>query len=324
LPLGRNQLIRHQIDLLIPTCEEVFYVGQFAEELSQYATIFCEPLSELNRWHHKGMFQRYAAQLGLNTPRSIEISSHTELLAALPQFRQFALKPVYSRFAVSVITHQQAALHQCQASPQQPWLIQDFIEGQAECSYSIVHQGRITAHAAYRTLATVQQGAGSSFTAIDPHETYVIAQTLCQNGYTGQLSLDFIRSKHDQQLYLLECNPRSTSAVHLIEHQALEQAIVTPSDQVWLQGANISRQIAGVALPSALSGIAKQAWSLQAWHNLIKHLGIRDVIWQQNDILPSIAQFTTLMHFARIARRNKLGLTAATTHDIEWNGYADN
>lgn len=319
----RNLLIQHQIDLVIPTCEEVFYLGQFANELSEHAQIFCEPLNELNRWHHKGMFQRYAAQLGLTTPRSIEIRSHTELLAALPQFPQFALKPVYSRFAVSVITHTNPALHQCQATPQQPWLLQEFITGQAECSYSIVHQGRITAHCAYRTLATVQQGAGSSFAAIDPHETYAIAQTLCQQGYTGQLSLDFIRSNSDGKLYLLECNPRSTSAVHLIEHQALAQAFIHSERPVYLQDANRSRQIAGVALPNALSALVTRPWSGNAWRDLGQHLRIRDVIWQHNDLLPSLAQFSTLIHFARLARRKRLGLTAATTYDIEWNGYAD-
>jgi hypothetical protein len=63
------------------------------------------------------------------------------------------------------------------------------------------------------------------------------------------MSLDFIRG--EEGLYLLECNPRATSAVHLIEPGRLIGGITDASQATWVEGAGRCRQLAFVLLASA-------------------------------------------------------------------------
>lgn len=307
-----------RIDWLVPTCEEVFYVARGYERLSARTNVFTSPLELLAELHHKFRFQQRAAALGLRTPRTALIASRDELRTRLPEFPAYVLKPAYSRFATQVITNRgpradQISLAACDPTPEQPWLLQDFIAGPSVCSYSTLHRGHVTAHCAYAIPHTFGGGSGVQFRAIDGAETLAIVERLgAALGYTGQLSLDFIHA--DDGLYLLECNPRATSGAHLIDTERLIGGLTDPSQPTWVAPPGRCRQLTIPLLASA--GRQFRLWP-GVLHAVLTH---DDVIADVRDPLPLLTQLPMTLHFARIARRERRSLTAATTYDIEWNG----
>jgi predicted ATP-grasp superfamily ATP-dependent carboligase len=307
-----------RIDWLVPTCEEVFYVARGYERLSAKTNVFTSPLELLAELHHKFRFQQRAATLGIRTPRTALLTSRDELRALLPEFPAYVLKPAYSRFATQLITNRgpragQTPLANCDPTPEQPWLLQDFIAGPSVCSYSTLHRGHVTAHCAYVIPHTFGGGSGVQFRAIDGTETLAIVERLgAALGYTGQLSLDFIRA--DDGLYLLECNPRTTSGAHLIDAERLISGLTDPAQPTWVAPPGRCRQLTIPLLASA-------GRQFRRWPGVLRAaLAHDDVIADARDPLPLLTQMPMTLHFARIARRERRSLTAATTYDIEWNG----
>jgi len=313
-------LERAQIDWLIPTSEEVFFVARHYQQLAARTRVFAQPLEALGPLHHKHSFQLRGAALGIRTPRTVLVRDTAELRAALPCFPAYLLKPAYSRFATQIITNcgpraGQIALDSCRPTPAQPWLVQQYIAGDSICSYSTTHSGHVTAHCAYITPHKVNHGSGVQFESIDGAETLAIVRRLgAALRYTGQLSLDFIRGEDD--LYLLECNPRATSGVHLIDSHALIGGLTDPHQPTWVEPAERRRQL---ALALLASGLAQP----RDWPALLRDLArVGDVIFERADPLPALAQLRAALTFAAIGRRKRIGLVAAMTDDIEWNGEA--
>ncbi|MEO7911856.1 MAG: ATP-grasp domain-containing protein [Roseiflexaceae bacterium] len=312
---------RAQIDWLIPTSEEVFFVARHYQQLAARTRVFTEPLDVLDSLHHKHRFQQRCAGLSICTPRTVLVRDGGELHAALPCFPSFLLKPAYSRFATQIITNcgpraGQLALASCRPTPSQPWLIQQYIEGDSICSYSTLHGGHVTTHCAYITPHKVNYGSGVQFESIDGAATLAIVQRLgAALSYTGQLSLDFILS--EDQLYLLECNPRATSGVHLIDAPALLGGLTDPDQLTWVEPAGRRGQL---TLALLASGLAQPG----GWPTLLRDAArVRDVIFERADPLPALAQLRAVLSFAAISRRKRIGLIAAMTDDIEWNGEAE-
>lgn len=68
-------LVRWQIDLLIPTCEEIFHIARERERLQRHCRVLAPELDLLHQLHHKGEFIRLAEQLGLQVPDTEVITS---------------------------------------------------------------------------------------------------------------------------------------------------------------------------------------------------------------------------------------------------------
>src|SRR4051812_23262648 len=115
-------IARAQIDWLIPTSEEVFYVARHHQLLAARTRVFTEPLDVLDSLHHKYRFQLRCDTLGIRTPRTALVCDVAELHAALLCFPAYLLKPAYSRFATQIITNSgpragQIALESCRPTP---------------------------------------------------------------------------------------------------------------------------------------------------------------------------------------------------------------
>lgn len=309
---------QYQIDLLLPTCEEVFAIGAAYAELTEWTRVYTAPLALLDRLHHKGRFQSLAEGLGLRTPRTMLVRNQAALRAALADFPHYLLKPAYSRFAGRIISNcgpwaGRPWPADCRPSEEQPWLVQEYITGELLCSYSLLHQGRLNAHCAYRALHKAGNGSGVYFSTVEEPASRAAAAAIgAALEYSGQLSLDFIRSPAG--LYLIECNPRTTSAVHLMAGAALAAALCDPTYQAPPVPAGHNRQLLAVTLAGALSPGARRRTLLRD----IPRAG--DVIFAADDPAPALAQFPMTAMFAARALRRRIGLTAATTYDIEWNG----
>ncbi len=313
-------MVRERIDLLVPTCEEVFYVARARDRLAQLGRVLAAPLEALQPLHSKWQFAQRAAGYGLAVPETRLLTSDAELHTALAAPGAWVLKPVYSRFAARTVLppHTARALSAVRPTPQAPWVAQRYVRGRAVCTYSVAHGGQLAAHAAYPVTFSAGQGAAIHFQA-EAHAGALawVAAFVAREGFTGQIAFDFIEDA-DGKLWCLECNPRLTSGVHLLAaHPAFAAtlwgcgpALVTPPPgppamlgaAMWLYG-----------LPQALKESGLRRW-------LTAMRTSRDVIAQRGDPAARLRQWASLAEF--MARGVRLGLAplAASTEDIEWNG----
>lgn len=192
-------------DLIIPLCEEIYYWAH----LRRYP-LFAPDIDTLMRLHSKYDFAQFAAGLGLHVPV-------TERTGAWAPDRVF--KPEFSRFGVRVlITPAQGPEGD---DPANPWLRQAYVDGEDLCFYAIARQGRLRAFGAYRSAWRTKGGASYYFDPVEGElsaRMQVIAATLATAlDLTGQIACD-LRRDAAGALWLLECNPRATSGLHLLAH----------------------------------------------------------------------------------------------------------
>ncbi|WP_238649612.1 ATP-grasp domain-containing protein [Paenibacillus piscarius] len=315
------------IDLLVPTCEEIFYI---AAGLDQFTG--CRVLAPERRvlagLHHKGEFIAMARSFGLAVPDTELLSSASEWQRAVERAaadgRQQVYKPAYSRFASQVILPGMAATPPAGISAASPWVSQEYIRGTALCTYSVVYEGTVVAHAAYGSrYRTGRSGASVYFAPLEhPEALEWVRRFSGASGFSGQISFDFIEADNGT-LYPIECNPRATSGIHLFSPEdGLTDALLSPG-RLAQSGELVrprSSRTAMLTLPMLGCGLkpgqgGRRDWG-QAW------LGAADVIWRKGDLLPVLEQLLVVYAAIRTARKHRISLTEALTEDIEWNGEA--
>ncbi|GAA3406389.1 ATP-grasp domain-containing protein [Paenibacillus hodogayensis] len=348
---------REQIDWLIPTCEELFYVASGLPRLSQVCRVLAAPIEQLVRLHSKHAFIRRVEELGFPVPR-------TRLLASPSEWRQLThlwtasgsgaekaadlwpegcvLKPEFSRSGSKVrfVGRPSAAGRARKAGgpPGQrterthtglpvldedryPWVAQQYIAGRGLCTYSIVHEGKLTAYAAYAVEYSLPSGACVYFESLNhPALKHWVERFAALEKFTGQLAFDFIETAGGE-LYPIECNPRATSGIHLFGSQdGLAAALLDPQslgDTIAEPHPGARRMLALPMLAASRKGSAT-AGGLGAW--LRKFATANDAVYRRDDPRPFWEQLLLLNELRRIAARSGRTLLEASTCDIEWNG----
>jgi hypothetical protein len=311
---------RERIDLLVPTCEEVFYVARARDRLRALGRVLVEPLEKLHTLHSKWRFAQRAMEYGLAVPETRLLTSAEELRAALAAPGEWVLKPVYSRFAARTLLppHPARARAEVRPTPLAPWVAQRYVRGRALCTYSVAHNGQLAAHAAYPVTFSAGQGAAIHFQA-EAHAgalKWVQAFVAAEN-FSGQIAFDFIEDEA-RALWALECNPRATSGVHLLAAHpgfaatlwACGPELITPPPG---PPAMLTTAMLLYGLPSVRSGADLRRW-------LRAMTGSREVITQRGDPAAGLMQWASLAEFAGRSWRLGIGALAASTADIEWNG----
>ncbi|MGC5770923.1 ATP-grasp domain-containing protein [Paenibacillus pabuli] len=342
-----------QIDVLIPMCEEVFYIAQGAERLRDYCHVLVSSLEQLHKFHHKYDFIQLAASFGLSVPVTRLIDSRQEWMemqADLEIAGEWVWKPVYSRFAARVRMPMSSTADFDGGSPDQkmhaikvkqhrlqnnppgdaeitaafPWVAQAYIAGKILCTYSVAYEGTIVAHTTYDSrYRTGSVGASVYFEHVEHEGIYDwVRQFVQATGFSGQIGFDFIETA-DGQVFAIECNPRATSGIHLFHPgDGLVRALIAPDELAKAAEVVIPKQSskAMLTLPMLGSGL-QQLWgkgNLRAW--MAAWRGTRDVVYLRHDAKPWFEQFAVVLSAWRLARKHKLSLTEALTQDIEWNG----
>lgn len=327
------------ISCLIPTCEEIFYIAAGLESLTGSRV----PVSGrviLKRLHHKGEFIAWARRMGFAVPETTMISSEAEWRLvtehAARKGEQLVYKPAYSRFASKVILpgegsvlfpvrKQPAIAPPPGISADAPWVAQQYIKGKAICTYSILHEGSVVAHAAYDSrYRTGRTGASVYFEHLELPAALQWVRRFAQAeaGFSGQIGFDFIEAGNGM-LYPIECNPRATSGIHLFTPEdGLPRALLNPDELAQAGEVIIPRSArkAMLALPMLASGLKQGPGGLRTWWQALH--GAADVIYRKGDSRPAGEQFRVVYAAYRTARRNRISITEALTEDIEWNGEA--
>jgi predicted ATP-grasp superfamily ATP-dependent carboligase len=310
-------IIENRISLLIPTCEETFYIAEWSDELP--CAVLVETISKLNQLHNKWSFVINAIANDLYAPETMLIKTKDDLFHTYAQWRELVLKPTYSRFATRTLIRPplKLALSTLKFDAAFPWVAQEYIHGRHYCTYSICHNGRITAHTTYPSTFRVGENATIVFQHVDhPAIFRWVKKFVEKNQFTGQIAFDFIEMPNGE-IAALECNPRATSGVHLLaSHPQFfeaflnpELACITPIDD---QSHMLSAAMLIYGLPAALKKNQFKPW-------LKTFLNSDDVILDFKDPLPALLQFRSILSNLFIAWKNKISPFEAATFDIEWN-----
>lgn len=303
----------HRIDLVLPTCEEVFHLAAAADGEAWATKLFAPPLQTLLTLHDKAHFNALMAQVA---PAFAPAFHLLESPAALDkvQGEDWVFKPCFSRFGTDTLirpTRQQRA--EIQPSPNRPWVAQSYLPGEELCCSAIVHEGRLLALQAYFPVLRLRNGigAGIAFEAADDACYWAIepmikalAQAL---NLTGQLSFDFRKDKAGQYK-VLECNPRSTSGFHFFgPNGGLVEAVVDGTETLVRAPKG---DLMGERLPSLLVG---------GLSGLRTAARLRPLSRWPGDTLSLLDQLRSFAELLRIARQSKCSIEAASTLDIKWD-----
>ncbi|HTK09811.1 MAG TPA: hypothetical protein VL485_21745 [Ktedonobacteraceae bacterium] len=317
---------REQIDLLIPTCEEIFFIAQGRERLQAHCHVFVASFAQMQRLHSKWDFIQCASQHHLTVPDTHYLASQNDLRSFLAHNqRPFVLKPVFSRFATNVICCADTrsfppTLASLPISARYPWVAQEMMVGQAFCTYSIASQGRLLAHTVYPLHYRAGQGACIHFEAVEhPAIDQWVARFVECEQFSGQIAFDMIVTA-DGTVYPLECNPRATSGIHLFQ-DALPTAFLSgqgSQENVLRPDPNVRAMIAVAMLLYGLPTVLRSWTGFSKWVETFFHA--RDVIFATNDIKPFLLQPLILWYNWKESRKLHLSIQEFSTLDIEWNG----
>ena len=307
----------NKIDLVIPTCEEVFYVTMGRDRFPA----FVEPLEKLRTLHNKWDFIQTADALTLPVPETMLIETRASLQSAFDRWPRLVLKPVYSRFAARTLIL--PTVHQAESTLtfDAPWVAQEHIAGTQVCTYSVCQRGRVTAHTAYRSDFTAGQGATILFRHVDRAATFDwVTKFVAAAAFTGQIAFDFIETA-DGRVVALECNPRATSGIHLLarEPRFVDSFFDTSASCVTPSSSSSSMLLSGMLVYGLPDSLKKRQFG--KW--LSAFLSSRDTIFDSRDPSPFFLQMRSIFYYLRLASQKSISPLEASTFDIEWNGESE-
>ena len=226
---------KHDIDVIIPTFEEVFYLAARVADLPSSVRLFAGSFGDLARLHDKASFQRLAQDAGVPIPETVVVTSPEELRSAIDSFPRYFARAAFSRGGVGLLTNTgplagKIPVEECVPTPEQPWLVQPFVDGPMVCTYSVVVDGKVQAHTTYKAAEQWAHSTAIAFIAVDSTDTLRYTQQLVDTldpGFTGQISFDFVDHGTDAapDYKIIECNPRPTNGVILLEADEVSKAI---------------------------------------------------------------------------------------------------
>ena len=319
-------LADQQIEWLLPMFEEVFYLAAHRDRLEGGCRLFFPDFATLAQVHDKVTFSALCRELGLPVAESITATSVDELKDAIGRFDHWFARAAYGRGGLNVLTNTgplagEGSVDESQPSSDDPWLVQEYLEGVDMCSWSVVHDGEVVLHSTYEHALTIDNRGGIVFESVDAPETLAATQKIVGAlGWNGQVSFDFLRTD-DGVHHLVECNPRPTDGCTLASAEEFDAALFG------------ARPATPLVVPAGRKREIKEA----VLRDMFEHLdrfrsdekaakGGADVYAQPHDHLPLLYTVLSLQHVKAyrkalgIDRKTREDLTAAQFFDVCWDG----
>lgn len=284
-----NLVKEKNIDLIVPVCEEVFYLASFKDRLPEGCAIFCSTMETLNLLHSKFTFIECARSLGVNTPKTILVESVGQMRDVLSSTtHELFIKPVYSRFgAYARKVDSTSNVSGLNIGPDNPWVVQEFIAGKEFCSYSCFQNGEILNHVTYSSPYHLNFGAHFLYRAVENKNVLRTIELIGKKlNLTGNFGFDFIENEMGK-LYPIECNPRPTSGINLFfeKPKIFANSIYTGKKGLIIEKTSKFPQIK-LMMIYYLFGKVRNINGLKLWLN--DFINGKDVIFKINDPLPAI------------------------------------
>ena len=294
------------VDLYVPVCSPVasWYDSVAAELLAPWCEVLHGDPDTVARLDDKASFAEMAAQAGLEAPITHRITAADQVAPLLTGAdRPFILKsiaydPVH-RLDLTLLplatAEQTAAFAAARPiSVDNPWILQEFVDGEELCTHSTLRGGELTVHICCRSSAFQVNYEG-----LDRPEVEQWVRTFAKaHDLTGQVSLDFLQEPGGR-LLAIECNPRTHSAITTLhDHPGLAAAYLEdrlgqpvveplpgsrPTYWAYHEGWNALRH-PGTA-PEVLRTVLRGKEAIFDWRDplpflLVPHLQIAGLLWQ--------------------------------------------
>jgi hypothetical protein len=321
-----QSILDYKIDLVIPTCEEAFHLAAIKDRLPKTARYFVDDIVTLDRLHNKSTIQEMLIDDGILRGPQTALLTGKAAVRQIDAARKIngkraddlVYKRVYSRFSEGTyIRPDKRKLDAIVPTEDDPFVVQEFITGTEICVFAAATFGTVGAITGYKSVYRAGLGAGIYFEPV--HDADVIegvTEFIQHHRLHGQISFDIIRSHRDGRLYVIECNPRATSGIHLIEDVADMAATFSLTKFVGVTYQGVTRpKMVGLAI--ATYGIQNLKTAGSFISNVCR---ATDVIWSRIDRRPLIGQFIAMAELMVLAWKQGISPLAAATYDIEWNG----
>lgn len=299
-----------KVDLVIPNCEDIFYLSQVKDSVDVDCKFLMPDSNKLLQLHNKFEFFDSLNNQQIKFPKTKLITKTDEIDLNFNS----VLKPVFSRFGANVVrTVNQDTIKNLYISKNYPWVQQQFIDGKPICNYAICDYGQVVSHTVYKPMYLLNKAAASYFRYIeDIRCDKFIQQFAKDNHYHGQIAFDFI--DNGEFLYILECNPRATSGLHIVS-----DSLSISADGTIEYSNNISQDSYRVGMSLFLLFSFKALLKGEFLQLIKDHFRAKDVL----DPLPWYGQFLSLYEMVKRSFIYKKSLTTASTFDIEYDGEAN-
>jgi predicted ATP-grasp superfamily ATP-dependent carboligase len=287
---------QENVDVYVPVCSPVasYYDAAVQAVLAPYCPVMHVDVDTLKRLDDKYEFATDAQALGLRVPKSYRITHPQQVIDFdfANEHRQYIIKSIpydsVRRLDLTKLPGETPAataafVNSLPISDSRPWVMQEFIPGQEYCTHSTIRNGHLQLHCCCESSAFQV-----NYAHVDRPEIVAWIRTFAdQFKLTGQVSFDFIQADDDGQIYAIECNPRTHSAITMF-YDRVDVA------QAYLERAALDRTVEPSASSRPTYWIYHEIWRLLThldsreltWHRLQTIATGKDAIFDWDDPLP--------------------------------------
>ncbi len=313
---------RHAVDLIVPIYEEVFYLAQAKAARPGGPALFAPSFDTLISLHDKWLFIEKARELGLSAPATTRIASRDELVRVFGEREgsRTVYKPIYSRFAAQIVVRPQGieALDGVEPTATRPWIAQEYLPGRPYATFTIAHQGRITAHSTYATDFCHDFGPTVVYRRVEQPAVWQWVRTFIEAvKYTGQVGFDFIEDASGR-IAAIECNPRLTGGMYLLKDDARFASAYFDSQMAPIEAVRGRSYTFRFWLFWTLFRHTKSFPGVGEWaRHFFGARSTNEFLW--SDPLPRLMGPLLTSGVVAAAFRNGIGTREMVTRDFEWS-----
>ena len=309
------QIIQQEcIEYFLPTCEEVFYLSLIKKDLETVCVVLCPDFEFISKLHSKMTILDLCVDMGIRIPTTHILDKKN--LNIVDTLEKVVVKKEFSRFGTGVLLNPtRETLNAMISKNNGRFLLQEKVMGTEYCAYAIAYEGKVCAEAIYQPNHRAKISAGIYFKPIAKECITIFIRKFCEKyHYSGQISFDFILS--EEGVYLLECNPRATSGVHLLSEVDFFKAFTGTISAV----GKPSKRSKMIALAMLCMGLPIAIFTKNSKRWKADYFSADDVIALKGDKSFLFFQWLSFTELILIALRKRVSIREASTADIEWDG----
>jgi len=229
---------QEKVNIYVPVCSPVasYYDAEVKRVLSGHCTVMHVDVETLQRLDDKYEFAKAAEALGLRVPKSYRITNPQQVIDFdfSDAQRPYIIKSIpydsvrrldLTKLPCETPAETAAFVNSLPISESKPWIMQEYIPGQEFCTHSTIRDGHLQLHCCCKSSAFQV-----NYQNVDrPDIENWIRQFAKSLNLTGQVSFDFIQAADDGEIYAIECNPRTHSAITMFyNHPDVAKAYLEP------------------------------------------------------------------------------------------------
>ncbi len=216
--------------------EGSYYDAKAKKVLSPHCTVMHVDVETLQRLDDKYELAKAAEALGLRVPKSYRITNPQQVIDFdfSDAQRPYILKSIpydsirrldLTKLPCATEAETAAFVKSLPISESKPWIMQEYIPGQEYCTHSTVRDGHLQLHCCCKSSAFQ-----INYQHVDrPDIENWIRHFAKSLNLTGQVSFDFMEAADDGQIYAIECNPRTHTAITMFyNHPDVAKAYLEP------------------------------------------------------------------------------------------------